>query len=182
MNDQQRYPIASCKVLSKENKRAKEMKRVIFATCLIALLLSLLTIAYRPTKAKTMLPGVQTKLMGQFVLGRVPENPQDSELTNQPGSPEHQRRPGHLLVRFYANANPSEVASFKANRAVSENAALRITHLKVSPEEELAVFDQLRRSSAVEFVEFDSIMTTTFVPNDTYYATPYPSAKYGNIA
>ena len=182
MNDRQRYPIASCKVLLKESKRAKEMKRVIFATCLIALLLSLLTSAYPPTKAKTMLPGVQTKLMGQFVLGRVPENPQDSERTNQPGSPEHQRRPGHLLVRFNANANPSEVASLKANRAVSENAALRITHLKVSPEEELAVFDQLRRSSAVEFVEFDSIMTTTFVPNDTYYATPYPSAKYGNIA
>jgi thermitase len=112
----------------------------------------------------------QDKLIG---TQSVPEN---SELRDQ------HRRPGHLLVRFKANASPSEVASLKANRVVSENAALRITHLKVSPEEELAVFDQLKRSSAVEFVEFDSLVTTTFVPNDTYYATPYPSSHYGNIA
>ena len=98
--------------------------------------------------------------MGQFQLGRVLQNPQSSELSGQQGQPEHQRRPGHLLVRFNANAIPSEVASLKANRSVSENAALRITHLKVSPEEELAVFDQLKRSSAVEFVEFDSVVTT----------------------
>ena len=103
----------------------------------------------------------------------VPEN---SDLRDQ------HRRPGHLLVRFNANANPSEVASLKANRAVSENAALRITHLKVSAEEELAVFNELKRSSVVEFVEFDSLVTTTFVPNDTYYATPYPSSHYGSMA
>jgi thermitase len=112
----------------------------------------------------------QDKLIG---TQSVPEN---SELRDQ------HRRPGHLLVRFKANASPSEVASLKANRVVSENAALRITHLKVSPEEELAVFDQLKRSSAVEFVEFDSLVTTMFVPNDTYYATPYPSSQYGSTA
>src|SRR5229473_7349508 len=93
--------------------------------------------------------------------------PENSEPGNK------QRRPGHLLVRFNADASPSEVARLKANRVVGENAALRVTHLKVSPEEELAVFDQLKRSSAVEFVEFDSLVTTLFVPNDTYYATPY---------
>ncbi|HUS13287.1 MAG TPA: S8 family serine peptidase [Pyrinomonadaceae bacterium] len=92
------------------------------------------------------------------------------------------RRPGHLLVRFKANASPSEVTSLTANRTVSENAALRITHLKVLPEEELAVFEQLKRNSAVEFVEFDSVVTTQFIPNDTYYATQYPSSHYGNIA
>jgi thermitase len=143
------------------------MKRVVLVTCLTALLASLLTIAFPLTRAK-----------GQFVPGAALSQ-ENLELNDQQ---RHQKRPGHLLVRFNANASPSEVASLKANHAVSENAALRITHLKVSPEEELAVFDQLKRSSAVEFVEFDSIVTTTFVPNDTYYATPYPSSHYGNIA
>src|SRR5947208_9975519 len=137
------------------------MKKVIFAMCLAALLVSVLTIGFPSTKARTLAPEVsRTKPMGQFMLGRVLQNPQSSELSDQRGQPEHQRRPGHLLVRFNANASPSEVASLKANRAVSENAALGITHLKVAPEEELAVFDQLKRSSAVEFVEFDSVVTT----------------------
>src|SRR5438876_5209235 len=143
------------------------MKRVAFATCLTALLASLLTITFPSTRAK-----------GQFVLGAALSQ-ENLELNDQQ---RQQRRPGHLLVRFNASASPAEAASLKANRAVGENAALRITHLKVSPEEELAVFDQLKRSSAVEFVEFDSVVTTTFVPNDTYYATPYASSKYGNIA
>src|SRR5437667_2869507 len=159
------------------------MKKVILATCLAALLVSVLSIAFPSTKARTLSPGVsRTKPMGQFTLGRVLQNPPGSELRDQQGQPEHQRRPGHLLVRFNANAIPSEVASLKANRAVGENAALRITHLKVSPEEDLAVFDQLKRSSAVEFVEFDSLVTTLFVPNDTYYATPYLSSHYGSTA
>jgi thermitase len=143
------------------------MKKVVFVTCLTALLASLLTITYPSTRAK-----------GQFVLGAALSQA-NLELSDQQ---RNQKRPGHLLVRFNANASPSEVASLKANHAVSENAALRITHLKVSPEEELAVFDQLKRSSAVDFVEFDSIVTTQFIPNDTYYATPYPSSHYGNIA
>jgi thermitase len=46
----------------------------------------------------------------------------------------------------------------------------------------MAVFFQLKRSSSVEFVEFDSVVTTQFVPNDTYYATAYPSSHNGNIA
>jgi thermitase len=107
---------------------------------------------------------------------------QGLELGDQQPRSEPARRPGHLLVRFNANASPSEVANLKTNHAVSENAALRVTHLKVSPEEELAVFFQLKRSSSVEFVEFDSLVTTQFVPNDTYYATAYPSSHNGNIA
>ena len=104
-----------------------------------------------------------------------------SELDKQ-GRPEPRRRSGHLLVRFNANASPAEVANLKANQVVSENAALRVTHLKVSPDDELPVFLKLKRSSAVEFVEFDSLVTTQFAPNDTYYATAYPSSHNGNIA
>jgi thermitase len=128
--------------------------------------------------------GVQAQRQNQDqdAVIRTEFAPEDSEVSDQQGHPERQRRHGHLLVRFNANASPSEVASLKANRVVGENAALRITHLKVPLEEELAVFDQLKRSSAVEFVEFDSLVTTQFVPNDTYYATPYPSSHYGNIA
>src|SRR5207245_10972727 len=134
------------------------MKRVAFATCLTALLASLLTITFPSTRAK-----------GQFVL-RAALSQENLELNDQQ---RQQRRPGHLLVRFNANASPSEVASLKANRAVSENAALRITHLKVSPEEELAVFDQLKRNSAVEFVELGSLVTTLYCRTDTEYATTY---------
>jgi len=159
------------------------MKRMIFATCVAAVLVSLATAGFTSRQAQAEKQKVnRPEPIDQFVPGRVLQNLQDLELSDQQKPPGSQRRPGHLLVRFNADASPTEVARLKANRVVGENAALRVTHLKVSPEEELAVFDQLKRSPDVEFVEFDSLVTTLFVPNDTYYATPYPSSHYGNIA
>jgi thermitase len=147
------------------------VKRYLTTVCAMAILVLLAITPFVPRNS------VQAQRQNQDQEALIGTSlPQNSERGDQ------DRRPGHLLVRFNANASPSEVASLKANRTVSEIAALRITHLKVSPEEELAVFGQLKRSSAVEFVEFDSLVTTTFVPNDTYYATPYPSSHYGNVA
>jgi thermitase len=148
------------------------VKRYLTTVCAMGMLVLLAITPFVPRSS------VQAQRQNQdqdAVIG-TQSAPENSELRDL------HRRPGHLLVRFKANASPSEVASLTANRAVSEIATLRITHLKVSPEEELAVFDQLKRSSTVEFVEFDSLVTTTFVPNDTYYATSYPSSHYGNIA
>ncbi len=148
------------------------VERYLRTVCAMGLLVLLAITPFVPKSSVQ----AQRQNQDQDALIGTQSVPENSELRDQ------HRRPGHLLVRFNANASPPEVASLKANRVVSENAALRITHLKVSPEEELAVFDQMKRSSAVEFVEFDSVVTTTFVPNDTYYATPYPSSHYGNIA
>jgi thermitase len=148
------------------------VERYLRTVCAIGLLVLLAITSFVPKSSVH----AQRQNQDQGALIGTRSVAENSELRDQ------ERRPGHLLVRFNANASPSEVASLKANRVVSENAALGVTHLKVSPEEELAVFDQLKRSSAVEFVEFDSLVTTTFVPNDTYYATPYPSSHYGNIA
>jgi thermitase len=148
------------------------VERYLKTVCAIGLLVLLAITSFVPKSSVQ----AQRQNQDQGALIGTQSVPENSELRDQ------YRRPGHLLARFRANASPSEVASLKANRVVSENAALGVTHLKVSPEEELAVFDQLKRSSAVEFVEFDSLVTTTFVPNDTYYATPYPSSHYGNIA
>src|SRR5713226_6273169 len=148
------------------------MKRYLRTACAMGLLVLLAMVPFVPMNKVR----AQSQNQGQEPVIRTQSVPENSELSDQQKRPGDQRRPGHLLVRFNADASRSEVASLKANRAVSENAALRITHLKVSPEEELAVFDQLKRSSAVEFVEFDSIVTTQFVPNDTYYAAQYPSS------
>jgi thermitase len=151
---------------------------VVRTVCVMGMLISLAITSFVPNNRAR----AQRQTQDQDAAIRTEIGQQGSELVGQQGQPEPKRRPGHLLVRFSGNASPAEVASLKANRAVSENAALRITHLKVSHEEEQAVFDELKRSSAVEFVEFDSLVTTQFAPNDTYYATAYPSSHNGNIA
>jgi thermitase len=148
------------------------VKRYLTTVCAMGMLVLLAITPFVPRSSVQ----AQRQNQDQDALIGTQSAPEKSELRDL------HRRPGHLLVRFKANASPSEVASLTANRAVSENAALRVVHLKVLPEEELAVFDQLKRSSAVDFVEFDSLVRTTFVPNDTYYATPYPSSYNGNIA
>ena len=153
------------------------MKKIIFATCLGLFLLIVFTFRFLSTEAQTLESPIEQSRPGGEV---VPASP-DTEPSSRQVQPESRRRPGHLLVRFKDNANPAEVARLKGNRAISENAAIRVTHLKVSPDDELAVFDELKRSPDVEFVEFDSVVTTQFVPNDIYYSTLYPTSKFGNV-
>src|SRR5439155_5958145 len=41
---------------------------------------------------------------------------------------------------------------------------------------------RLKQEPSVEAVALDYVVQAMFVPNDPYYSTPYPTAKYGNIA
>src|SRR5438477_869284 len=41
---------------------------------------------------------------------------------------------------------------------------------------------RLKQEPSVESVALDYVVQAMFVPNDPYYSSPYPTAKYGNIA
>jgi thermitase len=41
---------------------------------------------------------------------------------------------------------------------------------------------RLKQDASVESVALDYVVQAMFVPNDPYYSTPYPTAKYGNTA
>src|SRR6266496_3808527 len=41
---------------------------------------------------------------------------------------------------------------------------------------------RLKQEPSVESVALDYVVQAMFVPNDPYYSTPYPTAKYGNVA
>src|SRR5213083_3310252 len=41
---------------------------------------------------------------------------------------------------------------------------------------------RLKQEPSVEAVTLDYVVQAMFVPNDPYYSTPYPTAKYGNVA
>jgi thermitase len=59
---------------------------------------------------------------------------------------------------------------------------IEVTRLKVPPGQEEASVNDYRRSPAVAFADVDSLLQTQFTPNDTYYANPYPTSRYGDIA
>jgi thermitase len=101
------------------------------------------------------------------------------------GSPENIRA-GHILVRF--KGNPSQALNqlytgFGAT-VVGTIGEIGVMHLQVKPERGLALIAHLRQRSDVEFAEFDSPVQAnqTFVPDDIYYSTAYPSSHYGKIA
>src|SRR5439155_2664660 len=41
---------------------------------------------------------------------------------------------------------------------------------------------RLKQEPSVESVALDYVVQAMFVPNDPYYSSPYPTAKYGNIS
>jgi thermitase len=95
-------------------------------------------------------------------------------------------RAGHILVRFKASPSQDVLNRLDADfgaKVVSTIAGIRVTHLHATGSA-LALLHHLRNRPDVEFAEFDSIVQTTqstFVPNDPYYGTAYPSSHNGNI-
>jgi thermitase len=100
------------------------------------------------------------------------------------GSPKSIRA-GHILVRF--KTTPSLQTLQQLNTTFGATVAgtisgIGVTHLKVAPEKQFALLENLRQRSDVQFAEFDSYIQALVMPNDTYYSTAYATSHYGNMA
>jgi thermitase len=106
------------------------------------------------------------------------------QATMTGGSPKY-IRDGHILVRF--KTTPSRQALQQLNAAFGATvtgtiSGIGVTHLKVTPEKQFALLDNLRQRSDVQFAEFDSYVQALVTPNDTYYSTAYATSHYGTMA
>jgi thermitase len=94
-------------------------------------------------------------------------------------------RPGHLLVRFKspaAEAALSELPSAFGVKTIGKLTEIGVTRIQVLPQHGLAALQKLRKSSEVEFAEFDYKVQASMEPSDSYYDTAYATSKFGSIS
>ncbi len=92
---------------------------------------------------------------------------------------------GAILVQFRPSTSAAQIAFVQA--ASGEQASggipeLGVSRLKVPPGQAKQSAAAYQQSGLVEFAEEDSLLQTQFTPNDPYYATDYPTTRFGNIA
>jgi thermitase len=150
------------KPITNETRLDKILRKFVLAVIVVSVVLataSAQTVSAPPSSARTLTTG------------------------GSPGS----IRAGHILVRF--KTSPGQDVTDQLNAAfgakvVGKVDKIGVTHIQTSPEAGLALLDNLRKRSDVEFAEFDSPVQAiqTFVPDDTYYTTAYTSSHYGSVA
>jgi thermitase len=100
------------------------------------------------------------------------------------GSPKNIRA-GHILVRFKTTTSLQMLQQLNTDfgaTVAGTISGIGVTHLKVTPERQFALLENLRQRSDVQFAEFDSYVQALVTPNDTYYSSDYATSHYGTTS
>ncbi|TMB93585.1 MAG: peptidase S8 [Chloroflexi bacterium] len=144
---------------------------------LVFLPVALIAIVLVSTGAANVLAGGPQPAPEQQANGVVPSAP-GPDLA--PGQQEND----FLLVKFRPGTGPDKIARINHENGaavVSEIPGLGVHRIKVSPGRAQASAQSYKAIADVEFAEVDSAVQTQFTPNDPYFATAYPTSKFGNM-
>src|SRR5206468_12586125 len=89
-----------------------------------------------------------------------------------------------ILVKFRPGTSPDRIDHINTENAASvvgEIPGIGVSRVTVAPGRAEASAQSYKASAAVEFADVDSAVQTQFTPNDAYFATAYPTSKFGNM-